>query len=246
MVVSFIALAVILGGALVGMALPGHHLTEDTKDVVRLGTGLVGTIAALVLGLLIASAKSSYDTQNGQVRQITADIILVDLLLAQYGSEAHTARDLLRRAVGPLVERIWHEASSQSAKDGPFESSRAAEVAYAAIQELSPQTDAQRALKARALQISTDLAQTRLLLFTQADNSMPMPFLAVLVLWLTIIFNSFGLFSRINPTAVAVLFVCALSASGAIFLILELSQPFEGVMQISSAPLRNALAPLGP
>jgi hypothetical protein len=125
-------------------------------------------------------------------------------------------------------------------------SSRAAEVAYAAIQELSPQTDAQRSLKARALRISTDAAQTRLVLFTQADNSIPMPFLAVLVLWLTIIFASFGLFSRLNLTDVAVLFVCALSASGAIFLILELSQPFEGLMQISSAPLRHALAPLSP
>jgi hypothetical protein len=246
MVVSLIALAVILGGALVGMALPGHHLTEDTKDVVRLGTGLVGTIAALVLGLLIASAKSSYDTQNSQVRQITANIILVDLLLEQYGSEARMARDLLRRAVSPLVDRIWHEGSSQSAKDAPFEGNRAAEAAYAAIQELSPQNDAQRSIKARALQISTDAAQTRLLLFTQAGNSIPMPFLAVLVLWLTIIFASFGLFSRLNPTAVAVLFVCALSASGAIFLILELGQPFEGLLQISSAQLRSALAPLGP
>jgi Protein of unknown function (DUF4239) len=246
MVVSLITLAITFGGAFVGMAMPGQQLAEDTKDVVRLGTGLVGTIAALVLGLLIASAKSSYDTQNSQVRQITADIILVDLLLTQYGSEAHTARDLLRRAVGPLVERIWHEGSSQSAKDGPFESSRAAEVAYAAIQELSPQTDAQRALKARALQISTDLAQTRLLLFTQADSSIPMPFLTVLVLWLTIIFASFGLFSRLNPTVIAALLIFALSASGAIFLILELSQPFEGLMEISSAPLRNALTPLSP
>jgi hypothetical protein len=137
------------------MSLPGHHLSEDRKDVIKLGTGLIGTIAALVLGLLIASAKSSHDTQNSQVRQISADIILVDLHLAQYGPEARTARDLLRRAIGPVVERIWREGSSQSAKDAPCESSRAAEVAYAAIRELSPQTDAQRSLKARASQISS-------------------------------------------------------------------------------------------
>src|SRR6516164_9208815 len=109
-----------------------------------------------------------------------------------------------------------------------------------------PETDAQRSLKTRALQITADLAQTRLLLFAQADSSIPMPFLAVLVLWLTIIFASFGLFSRLNPIVIAALFIFALSASGVIFLLLELGQPFEGLLQISSAPLRNALAPLGP
>jgi hypothetical protein len=111
--------------------------------------------------------------------------------------------------------------------------------------ELSPQTEAQRALKARAVQLATDVAQTRLALFVQSDNSIPMPFLVVLVFWLTIIFASFSLFSRLNPTLIAVLFVFALSASGAIYLILEMGQPFSGLMQISSAPLRNALAPLG-
>lgn len=111
--------------------------------------------------------------------------------------------------------------------------------------ELSPQTEAQRALKARAVQLATDVAQTRLALFVQSDNSIPMPFLVVLVFWLTIIFASFSLFSRLNPTLIAMLFVFALSASGAIYLILEMGQPFSGLMQISSAPLRNALAPLG-
>ena len=244
--VALITLVVTFGGAFVGMALPGQHLSEDTKDVVRLGTGLVGTIAALVLGLLIASAKTSYDTQNSQVKQMTADIILLDLILAQYGSESHAARDLLRRSADPLVERIWREKSSRSAKDAPFESSPEAAATFTAVQELSPQNDAQRALKARAMQTIGDLAQTRLLLFAQADGSIPMPFLAVLVSWLTIIFASFGLFSRPNPTVIAALFIFALSASGAILLILELSQPFEGLLEISSAPLRNALAPLSP
>ena len=72
-----------------------------------------------------------------------------------------------------------------------------------------------------------------------------MPFLVVLVFWLTILFISFGLFAPPNATVIATLFVCALSVSGAIFLILELDQPFEGLIRISSAPLRNALAHLG-
>jgi hypothetical protein len=245
---SCVALVCILCGAFLGMSLrkilPGHHLSPDAKDVVRLGTGLVGTIAALVLGLLIASAKNSFDTQSTQIKQMTANIILLDRLLAQYGPEASTVRDQLRSAIDIMVDRIWHENSSDLTKAGPFEASVTGEAFYAKLQELSPQNDAQRSLQARAIQISTDLAQTRLLLFAQTDNSIPLPFLVVLIFWITVIFASFSLFAERNPVVIGSLFIFALSAAGAIFLVLEMSQPFSGLMQISSAPLRGALAPL--
>jgi hypothetical protein len=245
--ISFVAFAVILGGAFAGTllrkALPDHHLANDAKDIIRLGAGLIGTIAALVLGLLIASAKSSYDTQSGQVQHLTADVVLLDQLLAQYGAEARPIRELMRQALGPMVERLWHETGA-AAKDAPFVATAVSEAAFAKIGELAAQTDAQRSLKARAIQVSTDLAQTRLALFVQAGSSVPMPFLAVLVFWLAIIFASFSLFARLNPTLVTALVVFALSASAALFLILEMSEPFAGLMQISSAPLRNALPPL--
>ena len=248
-VVSLIAFVIILGGAFVGAilrrALPDDQLADDAKDIVRLGTGLVGTIAALVLGLLIASAKTSYDTQTSQVHQMTAEIVLLDQLLAQYGPEARPIREVMRQAIGPLVERIWWEKQSQTAKDAPFEATPIAQDVFARIGELTPQTDAQRSLKARAIQVSTDLAQTRLSLFVQAGSSIPMPFLAVLIFWLAIIFASFSLFAPLNPTLVVALVVFALSASAALFLILEMSEPFVGLMHIPSTPLRNALAPLG-
>src|SRR6266481_8244720 len=225
--------------------LPEHHLSTDAKDVVRLGTGLIGTIAALVLGLLIASAKNSYDTQSTQIKQMTANIILLDNFLEQYGPETGAIRNLLRRGVVILADRMWRENNSDPAKAAPFEASAASEAFYLKLQELSPQNDAQRSLQARAIQISTDTAQARLLLFAQTNNSIPMPFLVVLIFWLTIIFASFSLFAQPNAIVVGSLLVFALSAAGAIYLILELGQPFEGLMQISSAPLRNALAPLG-
>jgi hypothetical protein len=226
--------------------LSGHHLSTDAKDVVRLGTGLIGTIAALVLGLLIASAKSSYDTQSTQIKQMTANIILLDHLLGQYGSETGEVRNLLRRGVVILADRMWRENNSDFAKAAPFEASAASEAFYLKLQELSPQNDTQRSLQARAIQISTDIAQTRLLLFAQMGNSIPMPFLVVLIFWLTIIFASFSLFAQPNAIVICSLFVFALSAAGAIYLVLELGQPFAGLMQISSAPLRNALIPLVP
>ena len=228
------------------MFLPGHHLSADEKDVIRLGTGLIGTIAALVLGLLIASAKSSYDTQSTQITNLTTDTILLDHLLEEYGPETGAVRNLLRRGVAILADRMWRENSSDAAKAAPFEASAASEAFFAKLQQLSPQNDSQRSLQGRAIQTSTDIAQTRLLLFAQKNNSIPMPFLVVLIFWLTIIFGSFSLFAKPNAIVLGSLFVFALSAAGAIYLVLELGQPFAGLMQISSAPLRDALTPLSP
>ena len=232
----------ILLGTLLRRALPEHHLGKDSQDVVRLGVGLIGTIAALLLGLLIAAAKSSFDTQSTQVTQITADIILVDNLLAQYGPEARPIRQQMRSAIDPWVDQLWREKQASSAM--PFEANASAEQVYLAIQALSPQNDLQRSLQARAAQVSNDLAQTRLLLFAESGNVIPVPFLAILVLWLVIIFASFSLFSALNATVFTCLSLFALSVSCAIFLILELGQPFSGLMTISSAPLRHALGPL--
>jgi hypothetical protein len=232
----------ILLGALLRRALPEHHLSKDSQDVVRLGVGLIATLAALLLGLLIAAAKSSFDTQSTQVTQITADIILLDNLLAQYGPEASPIRQRMRSVIGPFADQIWREKQASSA--APFERNVSAEQVYLAVQALSPQNDLQRSLQTRAAQISNDLVQTRLLLFAESGNVIPTPFLAILVLWLVIIFASFSLFSALNVTVFTCLSLFALSASCAIFLILELGQPFSGLMTISSEPLRHALAPL--
>ena len=243
-IVFLVLMAGGLAGAALRRALPRDDLADDSKEVVRLGTGLIGTLAALVLGLLIASAKSSYDIQSNQVRKITSDIVQLDLILEHYGPQAHGARELLRRLVDPLIARIWNEGRSDGQRSH-YQSTDAGEETYAAVQGLTPDTDAQRALKARALDVVSDLAQTRTLLYAQNGNSIPKPFLAVLVFWLTTIFLSFSLFSRLNSTSIVALVVLALSASAAIFLILGLSTPFEGLLQLSSDPLRYALSPLG-
>ena len=241
-IIFVLTLGGILLGALLRQTLPKHHLSEDAQDTVRLGVGLIATIAALVLGLLIAAAKSSFDTQNTQIKQITADLILLDNILAQYGPEAGPIREQMRNSVGSFAERMWRE--KQMGMTGPFETNAAAEGIYLAIQKLSPQDDLQRALQSRAVQLVNDLAQTRLLLFVESESLIPAPFLAILAFWLVIIFASFSLFSPLNVTVFTCLSLFALSAACAIFLILELSRPFEGILMISSAPLRNALAPL--
>ena len=239
-VIYLLLLAGIFSGVVFRRLLPGHHVSKETRDVVRLGAGLIATIAALVLGLLIAAAKSSFDTRTNQVKQLTANVILLDNLLVQYGSEATSVRGLLRSAVNPIIDRLWSEKLTA----GPFAATGEGEKLYLAIHALSPQNQIQRSVQARAIQVVNELAQTRLLLFVEADNFLPTPFLAILVFWLIIIFLSFSLFSDLNATALAFLCVFALSASCAIYLILELNEPFTGLMRISDAPLRNVLAPL--
>ena len=218
----------ILLGTLLRRALPEHHLSEDSQDVVRLGVGLIATISALVLGLLIAAAKTSFDTQSTQITQITADFILLDSFLAEYGPEARPIREQMRSLIGPLADRLWREKQASTA--APFEFTATGEKAYLAIHSLSPQNDLQRSLQTRAAQVSTDLVQTRLILFAESGNAIPTPFLVILVLWIVIIFASFSLFSDLNVTVFTCLSLSALSASGAIFLILELGKPFSGLM----------------
>jgi len=241
-IIFLLILSGIFLGTLLRRSLPKHHLSEDAQNTVRLGVGLIATIAALVLGLLIAAAKGSFDTQNTQVTQITADLILLDNILAQYGPEARPIREQMRSSVGSFADRLWRE--KQDAARGPFEANAATERVYLEIQGLSPQNDLQRSLQSRAVQLSNDIAQTRLLLFVESDTLIPVPFLAILVFWLVIIFASFSLFSPLNATVFTCLSLFALSAACAIFLILQLSQPFTGLLMISSAPLRNALGPL--
>jgi hypothetical protein len=176
---SVIVFACVLGGAVLGIFLrnpvPEHHLSAATKDVVRLGTGLIGTIAALVLGLLIASANSTYQTQGSQIQQLTANIVALDHALAQYGPETDMARNQLRRAIPALVDRIWHESGPYSRKAEPFEASAAGVAFYDEILKLSPRNDMQRSLQAWAITGAQDVAKTRLLLFAEAGMTIPMP-----------------------------------------------------------------------
>ena len=241
-----IVFAFVFGGSLLGLLLrsilPDHHRSSESKDVVKLGMGLLATMAALVLSLLISSAKGSYDRQSSEVAQLAANVALLDRVLAHSGPEAKDARDLLRRSVARVLDQMWPTNGSQPATLNPAAGS---EDLYERIQAFSPQSEAQRSLRTEALGIATDLGRTRSLLFAQAGSSIPRPFLVILVFWVAVLFVSFGLFAPANTTVVATLFVCALSVSGAIFLILELDQPFRGFIQVSSAPLRSVLANLG-
>ncbi|MFZ3333032.1 MAG: hypothetical protein WA197_20510 [Candidatus Acidiferrales bacterium] len=244
--VSFITFAVVFGGALLGIALravlPSDELIDDSRDVVKLGVGLIATMSALVLGLLIASAKSSFDTQNNELTEMSSRIVLLDRVLAHYGPEANEARDLLRSIVVHAIDLVSTREVPDPSQLGP---STGSEVLYDKIQGLSPKDDAQRSIQAQASSIAMGLLQTRWLITEQRVNSVSVPMVVVLIFWLTIIFIGFGLFAPRNKTVIVSLLVSALSVSGAIFLILELYSPYAGLIRVSSAPLRSALRHLG-
>ena len=249
-VTGWIVFVCVFGGAVVGMllrrVLPANHLKDESKDVVKLGMGLLATMTALVLGLLIASAKGQYDAQRDGLDQISAKFILLDAGLAQYGPEASRTRDLLRQTVASALNRIWPQDSPQTSSLTAPDTTAAGRAIYEEVQKLSPKNDMQRRIQSQALQLLQELGQTRWLLAAQRESrAVPLPFLVILVFWLTVLFASFGLLSPPNATVVGVLVVCAFSVSGALFLVLELGRPFEGLLQLSSAPMRHALASIG-
>ena len=230
-------------GMLLHRALPQDHLSADSKGVVMMSMGLVTTMAALVLGLLVSSAKGFYDAQSTELTQISTKVMLLDRLLAHYGPETKDARDVLRGAVANSIDRIWPQERTHTSEQGVTFTS--AESLIVKIQKLSPKDDQQRSIQAEALSTVTSLVQTRWLMYEQQANSVSNPMLVILVFWLAAIFVSFGLFAPRNATVITALFVAGLAVSGAIFLILEMYTPFDGVIEISSAPLRATLAQLG-
>jgi hypothetical protein len=247
--IALVVFACVFTGALLGMGLrerlPADHLSDSAKDVIRLAMGLVATMTALVLGLVIAAAKNSYDGQDDAVRHSAAKILLLDRMLADYGPEADGTRAFLKQLIADRVAAIWPEDGVRRGKLDTPEVAFATHTVETSILQLAPQNDGQRWLRSEALRVGGEISEMRWLVLAQARSAIPVPFLVVVVFWLTVLFASFGLFAPRNGTVLGALLVCALSVGAAMFLILELDGPFEGLIRVSGAPMRYALAHLG-
>ena len=247
--IGLISAGCIFGGVLLGLVLrgllPDYHLRDDSKDTVKVGARMIATVSALVLGLLVASAKNTFDTTEAEITQRSAKIILLDRVLADYGPETKATREQLRNTVAATIEMLWPaEKKAVSGLTG-YEQANGMEFVQMTLLKVTPTTDAQRQLFATAQQIISDLRQSRWLLIEQMQHVIPIPFLVVLLFWLTMLHISFGLLAPRNATVITVLLISALSVSGAIFIILDMTHPLQGTIKISSAPMRNALEHLG-
>jgi hypothetical protein len=247
--IALISAGCIFGGVLLGLflqnLLPGHHLSAESKDTVKLGAGMIATLSALVLGLLVSSAKSTFDTMNAEITQGAAKIIYLDRLLADYGPETGDAREMLHRNVASGIQAIWPETDIGASGFTTFERMNSMERLQLKLQELKPATEAQRQFYQQAQQVCSELRLSRWLIIEQSQSALPTPFLVMVLFWLTMLHMSFGLFAPRNAMVIVVLLICALSVSGAIFLILEMNHPLSGLIKVSSAPMLKALEHLG-
>jgi hypothetical protein len=239
-----VSLIGILLGVYLRHNLPKRYFESGTSDTVKLATGVIATLAALTLGLLIASSKSAYDARVTQLRQIASGLILSDRLLTLYGGEAaQAARVKLRETIPPVVNQIWSENATGAPKES-FHSAAQSEEFLNALYALNPQTEIQRALRARIVQSSLDLAHARLALFVQKDALLPPPLLIVLAFWFAALFAAYSMYAEINVVTISALFICAASVAGAMFLLFQMNNPFSGIMAIPRIDFVALLPPL--
>jgi len=236
-------------GIMIKSVLPATHLSKESQDVVRLGMGLVATMTALLLGLVTAAAKGSFDSQDLAIKNTAANMLTLDRLLARYGPETEPIREQFRGLVAARFEEIWPEGGGQGAGTATLQArvqgAPAAETVEDRILALVPQTDTQRWLKAESLKLTEEVLRTRWRLLSNASGSVPRTFLVVVIFWLSMTFGSFGLSAPRNATVVTVFAISTFSVAAAVFLILELDAPFDGIIKISSEPFRYTIANLG-
>lgn len=242
--VGLIVFACVFSAAVAGImfsaVLPKSHLSVESKDVVKVAIGLVATMTALLLGLLVASAKGSFDSQQNRVIQIAAKAAFLDRVLTKSGPGSDDARVQLRGEIEQMIDRIWPAESTRSAQLAPF--AAGGDKMFAAINNISAQNEEQKAAKAMALKTALDIGELNSELFAKAGTAIPKPLLIVVVTWLVIIFFSFGLFAPPNGTVITALMAAALSVSTALHMILELDRAFGGLIGVSGEPMRNVVS----
>jgi hypothetical protein len=241
--ISLAIFASILGAALLGMAIrrkvPDDHLGADAKDVIRLVTGITATTSALVLGMLVSSAKAYYDSSNTQVAEIGAQVVTIDRLLAGYGPETTQIRVEFSQLVHDGVERIWPKQNSLEVALKPKDSG---EILVRQMELLEPKDPLQAAAKNQVIPSILAVRQAQWLMFLRSqETTMPAALLVIVVSWQAVIFVSMGLFAPRNATIYVTFALGAITISTAIFLILEMYSPFRGILTISSAPITDAL-----
>jgi hypothetical protein len=242
--VAFLVLVCLAGAVLLGRwlnaVLSDRHWASGTHDTVKLALGLVATMAAVLLGLLLSAAKSSYDEQKHQVIEMAARISVLDRLLEIYGNDAAPARAEMRAVIDGAVARAWPKDGARS--DLGFQP-QGGQTFLQSIQRLMPQSSVQTEIRSQAITLALELAQRRALLVANALNGPPTPLLVVVVAWLVVILFGFSLLAPRSAIALLALFIAAASVCGAIVLLLEFYHPFDGPLRISSAPIIQALGP---
>lgn len=225
--------AVILAGRLIRSRLPEAHLNSDSKDSVKVSLGLVATMSALLLGLLVSSAKGGYDQQRQGVLQLSGKLTFLGRVLGAYGPEAASIRALAGEQTEAMIQAFWSDGASEP-------DSAKARALYEAILKLEPREELQRAAKSEAAKLLVEIGQLRVGLQAQSVSAVPLPLFGAVMVWLAIIFLGFSTIAPVNGTTTLFLMAAALSVAVAIYLVLELDQPFSGLIRISPESMLRA------
>lgn len=246
---GLVTFVVLFGGALLGLflggILPEKYRSDSTQKIVQTATGMVSLLAALVLGLLVATAKNKFDTINRQTEQFAGSLMLLNRELSNYGPEASDAKALLRKYIVARIEANWPGESGF--KRGPDDPPpwKLLESLQQSLTGLTPKTESQRSEATRASQIAADLAKTTWLQAAQESDHVQHPFVVMMVLWLFVLFVSFGLFAPRNTLVVLSLAIGAVAIAGAVLVIVDMDSPYEGLIVVSPDPMKAALAGIG-
>jgi hypothetical protein len=247
LIIGVVVFVVILAGAFAGWALkqrlPDHHLNDETKSLVSVSMAVVATVSALVLGLLISNANTSFSAIGGEVTALSAQILRLDQILRRYGPETGEARETLRQYAEFKTADLFPDdrAGARLADQSSYELLQRLEDSLLA---LKPTNSRDQWWLGQAMTLASKIGDTRWLLAQQVGQGTPKAFVALLVFWLTLLFASFGLFAPRNLTSAVTLTLCAMAIAGAIGMILELEQGFGGLIHISPQPMRQAVATL--
>ncbi len=248
-IAAVIVFVCVTAGTIIGLVLhkriPEHHFSSESRDAVKLAIGMIATLTAMVLGLLVSSAKSTFDDLSDSLTQGSAKLIMLDRAMARYGPETQPIRQMLRNSIVTYMNAFWPDNHSRTDITIYENQTPTMELVSEQLRQLTPQNDSQRAFQSEAIQICGDILQTRWLTLEQTQASLPRILYVMLLIWLTTLFCGFGLLSPPNKTVIISLIICAISVSGAIFLIEEMSKPFGGFVKVSNAPIVKAVEHLG-
>src|SRR5262245_33132037 len=243
-VIGLIVFAIILGGAFAGWKLrtllPAQHLTEETKSLVSVSTAIVATVSALVLGLLISNANSSFIRLGGEVTALSAQILRLDKILLRYGSDTQPARETLRQYAKQKTMDMFPD-NPEDLHLGNLSTYELLQRLEDTLLALKPDNKRDQWWMGQAMTLASKIGETRWLIAQQVGQGTPKTFVALLVFWLALLFASFGLFAPHNATSAVVLTLCALAVAGAVAMFLELEQGFGRIIHVSPKPMRQAV-----
>jgi hypothetical protein len=244
LIIGLVVFAIVLAAAFAGWKLrdllPAEHLTEETKNLISVSTAVVATVSALVLGLLISNANSSFIRLGGEVTSLSAQILRLDQMLSRYGSEVQTARETLRHYTEQKAADLFPDDPAQVHVGNPstYELLQRLEDMLLALKPTNPRD---QWWLGQALTLAGKIGDTRWLIAQQIGQGTPKAFIALLVFWLALLFASFGLFAPHNLTSAVILTLSALAVAGAVTMFLELEQGFGRMIRVSPIPMRHAV-----